>query len=429
LGANDIVSCHTGEHFIILQATIIPLNSNGIIRWVLTHFAHKGHVRSAFSLLRFLRFSLIAPFLMTSTLALADAQDTVNVIAGLSRTMDDNFFRKSVAPVSETITTSYATLSVNKQYSMQRLNFEYTIRNNAFQNNSSLDSVNNNYKGSWAWSLTPKLTGSLSALRTESLMGFGDGSFVAGKPPILSNEVQNFLIDWSPQGGLHFLGGFTRTESLNSGNFAPFRGFNMDSIDLGISYALPSGSEVTMMQHQRQGEFKDLNPILPQTYSENETEAKFNWRVTAKSSVNTRLAFVERAHDQFSSKDYAGWVGDAGVSWSPTSKLQLRAGAASNISVFQSPLANYARNNTLSFTPTYSCTNKVLVSGIASISERVIEGLNETETIEIASLGVDWTPRRYVSLGAKVQRMSRTSTNANRDFTDLMTTLTANVNF
>jgi len=431
LGANDIVSCHTGEHFINLQATTIPLNSNGIIRWMMNHYGHKGYVRLAFSSLpRVLRFSLIAPFLMTSTLALADAQDTVNVIAGLSRTMDDNFFRKSVAPVSETITTSYATLSVNKQYSMQRLNFDYTIRSNTYQNYGSLDSVNNNYKGSWAWSLTPRLTGTVSALRNESAIAFTDATFVAAsKTPILANEVQNFLMDWAPQGNLHLLGGFTRTVSLNSSNFFPDRGNTTNSIDLGIKYEFPSGSAVTMMQHQREGEFANIDPSLPQTFSENETEAKLNWRVTAKSSVNTRLAFVERMHDQYSSKNYSGVVGDASVSWAPTSKLQLTASAASIISVYQSLLANYARNNTLSFTPTYAFTNKILVTGSASISERVVEGINETETIENASLGVDWTPRRYVSLGARVQRMSRTSTTANRDFTDLMTILTANVNF
>jgi hypothetical protein len=71
-----------------------------------------------------------------------------------------------------------------------------------------------------------------------------------------------------------------------------------------------------------------------------------------------------------------------------------------------------------------------LVSGSASISERVVEGINETDTIENASLGVDWMPRRYVTIGAKIQKMSRTSTSIiNRDFSDLMTTLTANVNF
>ena len=399
------------------------------------HLAHNVLLRCAFSLPRALRYALLAPFLMTFALAQADTQDTVNVMAGLSRTMDDNFFRKSVAPVSETITTSYATLSVNKQYSMQRLNFEYTIKNNAYQNFSSLDSVNNNYKGSWAWSLTPKLTGSVSTLRTESAMIYTDATFVAGNKPILTNEVQNFLMDWAPQGGVHFLGGFTRTVSINSSNFLPERSSTTQSIDLGIKYAFPSGSDVTMMQHQRQGEFTNFNPALPNTFTENETEAKFNWPISAKSSVNMRLGYLQREHDQsggqdHSSRDYSVWAGNAGLSWTPTSKLKLTAAAASGVGPYQSLLANYARTNSLSFTPTYACTPKILVSGSASISERVIEGsVIQTETTDNASLGIDWTPRRYVSLGAKIQRSSRTSSLANRDFTDLMTMLTANVNF
>jgi hypothetical protein len=314
---------------------------------------------------------------------------------------------------------------------MQRLNFEYTIRNNAYQNFSTLDSVNNNYKGSWVWSMTPKLTGTLSTLRTESALGFGDATFsAADKPPILTNEIQSFLMDWAPQGGVHFIGGFTRTVSFNTGNFAPFRGFTLNAIDLGVKYAFASGSEVTVMQHHRQGEFANINPSLPQTFSENETEAKFNWRVSAKSSANMRVGFVARDHDQFTSKNYEGWVGDASLSWTPTSKLRLTAAADSSLNVYQSLLANYARINSLSFTPTYACTNKILVSGNASISERsVVGGINETDTIENASLGLEWMPRRYVSFGAKVQKMSRTSNIANRDFTDFMTILTANVNF
>lgn len=403
---------------------------------MMNHRAHNGLLGCTFRLPRALGYALVATLSISSTLALADAQDTVNVIAGLSRTMDDNFFRKSVAPVSETITTSYATLSVNKQYSMQRLNFEYTIRNNAYQNYSSLDSVGNNYKGSWTWSLTPRLTGSVSALRAETALGFLDVRYLAAnKPPILTNEVQNFLMDWAPQGNVHLLGGFTRTNYLNSSNFQQNRSNTINAIDLGMKYVFPSGSEVTMMQHQRQGEFANLNPSLPQTFSENETEVQLNWRVSAKSSLGMRLGFVDREHDKannidYSARDYSGWVGDATVNWAPTAKLQLKAVAASNIGVYQTLNANYARNNSLSFTPTYACTNKILVTGNASISERkVVGGFNETDTIDNVSLGVDWMPRLYVSFGAKVQKMSRTSTSADRDFSDLMTSFTANVNF
>ncbi len=399
------------------------------------HVVKHGFLRTAFSMSGAWRMALFAPLLISSSLALADAQDTVNVIAGLSRTLDDNFFRKSVAPASETITTSYATLSFNKQYSMQRLNFAYTLSNNAYQNNSSLDFVSKNYRGSWEWSLTPKVVGSISTLRTETPITFTDATF-ARTPAIATNEIQNFVMDWTAQGGLHFLGGFTRTVALNSSNFQPNRGNTTDSIDLGIKYAFPSGSEVTMMQHQRQGQFANIAANLPQSFNENETEAKFNWLVTTKSSVNMRLGFVERLHEKaggidYASRDYADWVGDASVSWAPTSKLQLTAAAASSIGVYQGGNANYSRNNSLSFNPTYACTPKILVSGSASISKRIIEGTgyNPTDTTESQSLGVDWTPRRYVSLGARLQRMSRSSSVPGSDYVDLMTMLTANVNF
>lgn len=433
LGANYIVGCQSREHFIILQAFTITFNLHDIIKLGSRH-AHKDHVRCAFGLPRILCFSLVAPLLMTSPLALADAQDTVNVIAGLSRTLDDNFFRKSVAPESETLTSAYVTLSFDKKIAMQRLKFDYTINNTGYQNHSSLDSNTNSYKASWLWSLTPRLTGSVSTQKSEVQYGYVDATFT-GKPMIGTTEVQNFVADWAPQGNLHFLGGFTRNVSLNSSNFYPDRPNTTNAIDLGIKYVFPSGSEVTMMQHQRQGEFSNIAVSLPKSFTENETEAKFNWLVSAKSSVSMRLAFVERMHDQdsgidYSARDYSDWVGDASISWAPTSKLQLTATAASSIGAYQTTNANYARNNSLSFNPTYACTNKILVTGSASISERVVEGgLNETDTIENASLGVDWMPRRYVSFGAKVQKMSRTSSTANKDFSDFMTTLTANVNF
>ena len=394
-------------------------------------------VRCALSLQSALRMVLLGSFLLTSSLVMADAQDTLNVIAGVSRTMDDNFFRKpaSVAPVSETITTSYATLSFNKQYSLQRLNFEYTLRNHAYQNYSSLDFVANNYKGSWDWSFTPRLTGNVSTMLSETPIPFLDATF-AGKPAILTNEVQTVVMDWAAMGGVHFLGGFTRSVVLNSSNFFQNRGNTSDSIDLGVKYAFSSGTELIMMQHQRQGEFAIVTLGLPQSFKESETEAKFNWRVSAKTSVNSRLGFVERKHDQasgidYSSRDYADWVGDANVNWAPTAKLQFTAAAGSGISVFQGGNANYARTNSLNFNSTYAVTPKVLVSGNASISKRIIEGTgtNPTDTIENASLSVDWTPRTYVSLGARLQRMNRTSSDPGRDFVDLMTILSANVNF
>ena len=378
--------------------------------------------------------TLFAVMLLSSLTVRADEQDTVNVIAGLSRTLDDNFFRKSSPTVSEIITSAYVTLSVDKQISMQRLKFDYTINNLSYQNYSTLNSTMNNYNAAWQFAITPRLMGSISTQKSEVQYGFLDATFT-GKPQIGTSEVQNFVADWAPQGSLHFLAGFTRTLSLNSANFQPDRGNTTNAIDWGVKYAFPSGSDITLMEHYRKGRFANISFGLPQSFSENESEAKLNWLISAKSSVNLRLGFVERMHDQengvdFSSRDYADWVGDASANWAPTAKIKISISAESGIGVYQTANANYARNNSLSFNSVYAGTNKILVRGIASISERVIEGgSNETDTIESESLGLDWTPRRYVTIGAKLQRMSRSSSVVNRNFIDISSIFTANVNF
>ena len=378
--------------------------------------------------------TLMALLLLSSMPVSADEQDPVNVIVGLSRTLDDNFFRTPSAPVSETITSSYVALSVDKQISMQRLKFDYMINNTSYQNYSTLNSTMKNYNAAWQWALTPSLTGSVSTQKSEAQYGFTDATYT-GKPQILTTEVQNFVADWSPHGTLHLMGGFTRTLSLNSSNFQPDRGNTTNAIDFGVKYSFPSGSELTLMEHYRKGQFANVSFGLPQSFNENESEAKFNWLISAKTSVNLRLGFVERMHDQsngidFSSRDYADWVGNATATWVPTSKIQLSVSADTGIGVYQTANANYARNNILSFNSTYMFTNKIMVNGSASISERIIEGgINQTDTIENESLGLNWTPRRYVTMGAKFQRTNRTTSLINRDFTDISSIFTANVNF
>ena len=138
-----------------------------------------------------MRMILLVLLIVTSSLAKADEQDTVNFIAGMSRTLDDNFFRRP-SPVSETITATNVGVRVDKPYSMQRLKFEYTLTNIDYQNNTPLNFSGNNYKAEWLWALTPRLTGSISKAKTEAQYGYLDATY-NGKPAISTAEVFNFF--------------------------------------------------------------------------------------------------------------------------------------------------------------------------------------------------------------------------------------------
>ena len=380
---------------------------------------------------------LFISFVLMPSLANADEQDTVNFLAGITRTLDDNFLRKpsSQGPASETITTKNVAIKIDKQYSLQRLKFDYNLTSYSYQNHSPLNFIGKNYKAEWQWALTPRLTGSLSTEKTESQYGFMDATYNS-KPAIASSETYNFLADWAPRGGLHFLGGATHVLYLNSSNFQPDRGNTVDSIDLGLKYAFSSGSAVTLMEHRRQGEYSNLGSAFPNAFTENESEAKIDWNLTAKSILNMRGAYVQRSHKNtngvnFSARDYDGLIGSANFAWTPTAKLRFGLSASTDIASFQTNDANYVRNSIVSFTPQYAFTEKVVVRGNLSVFERALEGgvSNRSDVIKTAGVSIDWTPRRYVDIGANLQKSSRSSTESGLDFKDLSTGLSANINF
>ena len=213
-------------------------------------------------------FLILVGFLLMPLFASADEQDTVNFLAGITRTLDDNFFRKpsSAAPASETLTAKYVGVKVDKQYSMQRLKFDYNLTSYNYQNHSPLDFNAQSYRGEWIWALTPRLMGSVSAERTETQYGFLDATY-NNKPAISTTEAYNFLADWAPKGNLHFLGGGRHVIYFNSSNFEPDRGNTVDSIDYGLKYVFPSGNVVTFMEHRRQGDYTNVASTLPNAFT------------------------------------------------------------------------------------------------------------------------------------------------------------------
>ena len=380
---------------------------------------------------------LFMTFVLRATLAIADEQDTVNFVAGITRTLDDNFLRQasSANPVSETITAESVGIKVDKQYSMQRLKFDYNLTSYNYQNHSPLNFNGQNYKAEWQWALTPRLTGSLSTEKTQTQYGFVDATYNS-KPAIATSETYNFLADWAPPGGLHFLGGGTHVLYLNSSNFQPDRGNTVDSIDLGVRYSFSSGSALTLMDHRRQGEYSNIGSSFPNAFTEDEREAKIDWNLTAKSILNVRVASVQRRHKNsngtdFATRDYDGLIGNANYTWVPTAKVRLTLSGSTDIASFQTNDSNYVRNSIVSFTPQYALSEKIVVRGNLSIFERSFEGgvSNRADVIKTAGVNLDWTPRRYVNVGANLQKTSRSSNVPGLDFTDLSTGLSANINF
>ena len=376
--------------------------------------------------------------LMVSLNVSADEKDPLNMVVGISRKYDANLFLQPSSERSDTVNTIYAGVRFDKQYALQRFKFDYTLTAYRYQNFDYLNLDAKEYKAAWLWSLTPYLTGSLSVDRSQSQYGFQDVQN-NGTPNVSTRDNRNFSADWSPYGNWHMLAGFTSSHNLNSQNFQADRGYQQNSIDFGLKYVFLSGSAITLMEHDRQGLYENssLDPIqfYDNGFREREHEAQLVWKLSGKSALNLRAALVSREHDHFSQRDYSGMIGNVNYSWTPTGRLQFLLSATRDISSYQAINSNYTRNDTLSIIPVYALSEKVTVRGSASITDRtfvgegVIPSSNRVDTSKTASLNIDWTPMHSLSIGANLQRNSRSSNVSGFDFSDTTAGLSTNLYF
>ncbi|MDZ4141386.1 MAG: XrtB/PEP-CTERM-associated polysaccharide biosynthesis outer membrane protein EpsL [Methylotenera sp.] len=390
---------------------------------------------------------LLSPLaLLLPMTAHADDADALNFIAGISRQHDNNLFRSSSSERSDNITRAYAGVRVDKQYAQQRFKLDFTISSNQYQTFDQLDFTSEDYRAAWLWSLTPHLTGTLSADRKQVLNSFQDfqGTNLTNIRNISTNETQHFEADYSPHNVWHLLGGVTRFTQKNSNNsnnaFSGQEDFSLNTLDAGVKYNFRSGSSVTLMGHTGDGSFKDrpLNPtsLHDSGFDENEVEAKLDWLLSGKSRLYARVGYVSRDHDHFSQRDFSGAEGNLDYTWSPTGKLQLILSAASYLSSFQTNDTDYTRTNTLNISPVYALSDKVKLQATASISERSFLGVgvnnansDREDWTKLASVGAEWTPLRSVSLGANLARSVRSSNSPGLDFTDTTAGVYANLFF
>ncbi|MEO7725870.1 MAG: hypothetical protein ABIS45_01295, partial [Burkholderiales bacterium] len=137
----------------------------------------------------------------------ADQLDTVNFTAGSLLRYDSNLFRSpdgATGPKDDTANISYVRVAIDKPYSLQRFQLSATdtvTRYNAFTflDNNALD-----YRAAWLWSVTPHLTGVLSADRTQTQVPFTLTN--AGQRNVRTTNSRDFSFDGWVSGAWHLLG-------------------------------------------------------------------------------------------------------------------------------------------------------------------------------------------------------------------------------
>ena len=382
--------------------------------------------------------------------AWADSADTFNVSAGYTVQTDSNLFRlpassNAVAALgttkkSERIDVTSVKLTLDKAYSLQRFQLTASYDDYHHQNFDYLNFGGLSYSGAWLWSFTPRVRGVLTAERKEALNNFADVGGIT-----IRNVRTDSSVKFEGEGDLgaavRLLGGVSQSRRTNEVAVIQEGDSSVDSLIAGMAYVFPSGNSVAY--RFRKGSGDSTNRLataaaqLPTGFDEREHEVRAGWKLTGKTSLNARLSWLDRAHRGLPERDFDGPTANLGVTWNPTAKTSVAAGAARSLSSYQTASSSYITSNRLNVAPTWRATEHISLRLNYDYLVQTYEGAlpgqglpeNRRDVTRFAVVALDWRPRPFFSMTVSVQNQRRSSNTPGFDFNSNAANIGALVNF
>jgi exopolysaccharide biosynthesis operon protein EpsL len=374
--------------------------------------------------------------------AYADAEDTLNFLVGASLYRDDNVFHLApgldphsvglTAGRSDTVRSGQLGLRIDKAWSLQRVQLDAATSNNRYSNYSYLSYNANTYRGAWLWQLTPRLTGTLSADRQQSLVNYADyRNFTERNVRTLENR--HFDADWWLHGSWHLVGGLTQNDLRNGSSFVQEENYRLRFAEAGAKYVAESGSWVSLVGRDGHGSYPNIMPSaasqVDNDFRQRELELRANWQVSARSTLDGRIAHLARRHANFQARDYGGTIARLNYLWSPTAQVQIGLTAAREIGSYQDfrlpyYTSSYQVTDSLSLAPIWNFSAKAALRLKYDSSRRRYKGeiqpglLQRKDTPHSLLAGLDWMPTRTLTLSCTLQRDHRGSNVPGFDYDD-----------
>jgi len=396
-----------------------------------------------------IRFCVAAAWtlaLCTPLTGQANPEDALNFVAGTTATYDDNLFRlpaNRAVPIpgkssrSDMIYTAFAGVRIDKPYSLQRFQLDLTATRHEYQTYGFLNFSALDYRAAWLWALTPRLTGALSADRTERSTNYADFTRL-NQRNIQTIENRRFMADWAAGGAWHLTGGVDQTRVNNSGDFTEMGNYVQDSAEAGIKYVSAANNSLALIRREARGEYsgRTLGPALLDTgYDQSETELRGLWKITGHSSLDARLGYQDRTHEHYARRDYSGAVGRLSYLWTPTGKLQFTLAAGRDLYSYQNAGNSYYAYDYLSLMPAWLVSDKTTLRLKLDLGERDYRGSGPTgsasrnDTVRAAQLSVAWRPLQSVDIGGYLTREQRSSNLSGQSYQDTIAGVSATLRF
>jgi exopolysaccharide biosynthesis operon protein EpsL len=338
--------------------------------------------------------------------------DTIKfrAMAGIER--DDNVFRTGGAKVSDEIFNLGVGVKADKRIGLQRIVADIEANRYTYNDLNGLDYGTLNYSAALYWKVSNILEGIASADRRQ----FRDITDSIGLARAVSRRTERNEV---LEGGYRFGAGWRALAGLRNNDVRSDdpRSFDANtevrSAHVGASYDFASGSTVAARVRRGDGEYSSL---AGSDFEDSEIEGTMRWAITPKTTFDGRLAHTEREHSGTPGRDFSGVVGHGTVNWEITAKTGIRAGYARDLGSYLAAPSGHVESDRFFVSPVWRPTAQIGVNLRYEHEVRRWEDVTAAafdagrkDTFNIFSAGVDWEPRRAVTVSGTVRHERRSS--------------------
>jgi hypothetical protein len=199
------------------------------------------------------------------------------------------------------------------------------------------------------------------------------------------------------------------------------------------------------------GRSLDEANLFDTRFTEMEHDVQLIWPVSGKTSIDARAGHLQRKHDNFSERDFSGFVGNFNLNYAMTGKTRLTASWARTLGSFQTGATNsglstvfdqyassYLKTDRFSLGPTWQIDDKValrmrydysMIDFLGGVTNSATSLDPRSDKMHSGMVALDWQLHKAFSLSAMLNHDKRNSNLSGYGFHRSAASVTARITF
>lgn len=308
-------------------------------------------------------------------------------------------------------------LQFHTEQGMQKMQLDASLVDYRYQTHTELDHLERNYAAAWQWAVTPQVRGNLNASQQER----PTNSTANTAPNRQQQTAYRADAAYTVMGPWQLLAGASHNKLVNQISDTPGQEFSSQSADVGVRYAMASGSQVEASVKRTDGSYLNntatsTNP-MDNKFAQQEATLRLHWALSAASSANAYATALQRSHPVVTPRDYqaTNWGGD--LQWSLSAKTLMSLGYRRDRAPYPTEVSNFSDTEQVSWGWSWQVNSKNHLRLRQSLAATRYGGSpsgqtpsGQSDAVRDTRLSWDWQPRSQWLVSLALQQIVRDST-------------------